>query len=379
MITRIAIRNFKCFLDADVEFCPLTLLSGINGSGKSTIIQILLLLRQSYLQGRLATQGINLYGDLVNLGLASDALNEAANEDEISASIHWLNGLNAKWIFNASENLDYLPLKQVEINKKDEVFETSLFSKGFNYLVAERSGPRVIQQKNDLAVREFRSMGIAGEYTAHFLAIHGNEIVPDDARLNKKAPSDSLLSQSEAWLSELKPQTRIQIEEFYGTDQVRITYSSEVPSGTTKKFRATNEGFGLSFVLPIIVTLLAARPGDIIIIDTPEAHLHPSAQTKIGELVSKTAKSGVQVLIETHSDHILNGVRLALYDEIISPDETRFHYFTRTVKQGDFITEIHTPGIDSAGRFKYWPPGFFDEWNINLQRLLMPKELKYDD
>ncbi len=83
MITRITIRNFKCFLDADVEFCPLTVLSGINGSGKSTIIQILLLLRQSYLQGRLATQGINLYGDLVNLGLASDALNEAANEELI--------------------------------------------------------------------------------------------------------------------------------------------------------------------------------------------------------------------------------------------------------------------------------------------------------
>ncbi|MDM8551640.1 DUF3696 domain-containing protein [Desulfobacterales bacterium HSG2] len=379
MITRMNLKNFKCFSDACMEFSPLTLLSGINGSGKSTIIQILLLLRQSHLQGRLETQGINLHGDLIHLGLASDALSEAANEDEVCVAIHWMNDLRAKWLFDASEDLDYLPLKAVETSESNEVFKTPLFSRGFNYLVAERIGPRVVQQKNDFAVKEFRSMGNAGEYTAHFLAIHGREIIPDDIRLHKGAPSNSLLSQTEAWLSEIKPQTRLKIEEYYGTDQVRITYSSEVPSGTTRKFRATNEGFGLSFVLPVIVALLSAKPGDIIIIDTPEAHLHPSAQSKIGELLSRTARSGVQVLIETHSDHILNGVRLAIYDEIISPDETRFHYLTRILKEGDFITEIHTPEIDSAGRFKYWPPCFFDEWNLNLQRLLLPKEIKYGD
>ena len=377
MISRINIRNFKCFLNSSIDFLSLTLLSGINGSGKSSLVQILLLLRQSYLQGKLVNQGLSLHGELVNLGLASDALNEVAKEDEISIEVIWDNGLNLSCIFDASKDLDYLPLKSSKNEfMKENLFDIPLFSKGFNYLGAERLGPRVVQQINDIIVKESRQVGINGEFTGHFLAKHGNEAISNDFRFHKKAASDKLISQTEAWMGELTPQTRINIKEYPGTDQVQLVYSFEIPSGTTNKYRATNVGFGLSVVLPVVVTLLAAKPGDLVIIDSPEVHLHPRAQTKIGELLARTAESGVQVIVETHSDHILNGVRLALRDGISSHEKIQFHYLSRSVREGDVIIEIHSPKIDNNGRLDVWPPGFFDEWNVNLQRLLLPKEEK---
>ena len=372
MISKINVRNFKCFLNSSIDFRSLTLLSGINGSGKSSLIQLLLLLRQSYLQGKLVNQGLSLHGELVNLGLAKDALSEAAKEDEISIEVIWDSGLNLNCIFDASKDLDYLPLKNN--NLKDSLFAMPLFSKGFNYLGAERIGPRVVQQINDIIVKESRQVGICGEFTGHFLAIHGDEPISNDLRLHKQATSNKLISQTEAWMGELTPQTRLKIKEYRGTDQVQLVYSFEIPSGTTNEYRATNVGFGLSVVLPVVVTLLAARPGDFVIIDSPEVHLHPRAQTKIGELLARTAESGVQVIVETHSDHVLNGVRLALRDGISSYEKFQFHYLTRSVREGDVIIEIHSPKIDNNGRFDSWPPGFFDEWNINLQRLLLPKE-----
>lgn len=373
MIKNLTLQNFKCFLKESIDFSSLTLFSGINGAGKSTIIQLLLLLRQSHLQGRLE-KGLSLQGDLLHVGRAKDALNEIANNDIISANIKWGNDINAAWTFNASEDSDFLPIITSENNPDQEtIYRTSLFSKGFNYISAERVGPRAVNQKDDYIVNEYKSVGMAGEFTANFLSAYGNNEIPNDLRYHEKAISRTLKANTEAWLNEISNKIRINPEEYLGTDQVRLTFSYETPSGSSSGYRATNVGFGLSYVLPIIVTVLSANPGDLIIIDTPEAHLHPRGQSKIGELLARAAKSGVQVIIETHSDHVLNGVRLAIYDDIIRAQETIFYYLSRELKQDELITEVHRLNIDASGRFEYWPSGFFDEWNINLQRLLYPK------
>lgn len=155
-------------------------------------------------------------------------------------------------------------------------------------------------------------------------------------------------------------------------DLVNLEYSFVTGKHVSNKFRSTNVGFGLTYTLPVIVALLAAGKGSLIMIENPEAHLHPKGQVCIGELMAIAASSGVQVVVESHSDHILNGIRLAVYNQKIAPDKVMLHYFERKeINQGK--TSVVTPTIDQNGRIDRWPDGFFDVWDKCLETLLTPR------
>ena len=77
------------------------------------------------------------------------------------------------------------------------------------------------------------------------------------------------------------------------------------------RMRPTNMGFGVSYALPVITAGLLAPAGSLLVVENPEAHLHPAGQSRVGRFLAHLAASGVQVVAETHSDHVLNGVRLA--------------------------------------------------------------------
>ncbi|RZB31671.1 MAG: hypothetical protein SRB2_04640 [Desulfobacteraceae bacterium Eth-SRB2] len=140
MIRFIRMENFKCFETQKIELGALTLLSGLNGMGKSTILQALLLLRQSYQQGLLQKTGLSLNGDLVRIGTAQDALFEDAKEEKIGFEIGMANGNKGKWRFNYNEEADVLDLDQHPSN--GNIYRSSLFEDDFHYLQAERLGPR---------------------------------------------------------------------------------------------------------------------------------------------------------------------------------------------------------------------------------------------
>jgi len=72
-------------------------------------------------------------------------------------------------------------------------------------------------------------------------------------------------------------------------------------------------GFGLSYTLPVITALLVGTliPNSLVIIENPEAHLHPRGQTEIARLIALCAQVGTQIIIETHSDHLFDGIRIA--------------------------------------------------------------------
>lgn len=105
---------------------------------------------------------------------------------------------------------------------------------------------------------------------------------------------------------------------------VRYSTSNSLGEESTN---ALNMGFGVSYSLPIIVALLSAREGDILVLENPEAHLHPRGQRKIGELVALAAANGVQIFMETHSDHVLNGIRLSVRNKKISSDKDKNKLF----------------------------------------------------
>src|SRR5258708_39648245 len=93
-------------------------------------------------------------------------------------------------------------------------------------------------------------------------------------------------------------------------------------------YRPANVRYGLTYAFPIIVALLAAEDDQIVVIDSPEAHLHPSAQSQMGQLLARFAAAGVQILVETHSDHLLNGARLAVKGGVLPHSEMQIHFFT---------------------------------------------------
>jgi predicted ATPase len=129
--------------------------------------------------------------------------------------------------------------------------------------------------------------------------------------------------------------------------------------------RPQNVGYGITHILPILTACLTASPGSILLIENPEAHLHPSGQSLMGAFLAKTAANGVQVVVESHSDHILNGIRIAVKNELINQNDVAIHFFTSVLE-----TQVMSPLIDRNGNLDKWPQGFFDQIDIDTTTLL---------
>jgi predicted ATPase len=236
------------------------------------------------------------------------------------------------------------------------------------------------------APQQFRTngfLGPRGEFSAGFLSREGGRIISATRRcpltgigltqrlMEQSAPTDSLLDQVAGWLQQISPgATIVPPSEIRGTDVVSLqfTYTGKARVSKSSPYRPTNVGFGLTYSLPIIVACLAAVPGALVLLENPEAHLHPQGQAAMGHLICQCAGDGVQVLVETHSDHLINGIRLAAKKSEINPTLVAFHYFSRNVETGD--TFVQSPTLFANGRISNWPEGFFDQWDRDIDALI---------
>lgn len=359
MIDRFDIKNFKCFRDqVALDLGAVTLLSGVNGVGKSSLLQGLLLLRQSHADGDI----LRLNGDLVELGQSTDAFCADAEDDELAFALTLAAGRRLTWRYRFDENGFEV------LERPDQVDGCALFRPQCHYICADRWGPRRLLPMSDFDITH-GNLGKFGEYTAHYLARFGDLLLPEiNAGLPLRNPEEGrdLLHQVQEWLNEVSPGTRLEPKTFSELDGSTLTFAFRGELGYSRNYRATNVGFGLSYTLPVIAALLSQPPGGLVMIENPEAHLHPRGQTLIGRLMALAAAAGVQVIVETHSDHVLNGVRISVREGLLSPEAAIFHYFSRT-PQG--VTEIVSPRIDAEGKLDTWPPGFFDEGVKSLAAL----------
>ena len=221
-------------------------------------------------------------------------------------------------------------------------------------------------------VKHRKQVGTDGEYAPSFLTTYGSDKLINESMAHPKAVSNQLRHHVEAWLGEISPGTRVYTKDHSGLDLISLGFAFSSSLGETKHFRSTNVGFGISYILPIILVLLSAKPGSLILLENPEAHLHPHGQVKMGELLALASENGVQILVETHSDHLLNGIRLAVHGGHISPDNVGLSFFQREQTGGSISANISSPKIDRAGRIDFWPEGFFDETEKALRQLMRP-------
>jgi predicted ATPase len=366
MLSSLTLKNFKPFENQSFSLKPLTLLTGLNSTGKSSVLQSLLLLRQSSQQDELLDRvGLVLNGDLVSIGTGQDALFKRAKEDVITLKVGMNNDIKGTWTFDCDRQSDIMRISTLSI-ADGSVYNSGLFKDNFHYLKAERIAPRNYFQMSDFKVRQHQQIGSQGEFTAHFLSINEYKKIPHSQLSHPSAQSDILKSQVEAWLGEISPGTRVDIELHSGMDVVNLQYSYE----DNNSYRSTNVGFGITYTLPIIVAILSASSDTLILLENPEAHLHPRGQSKMGELIALAASCGIQIILETHSDHVLNGIRKAVKYKKLEADKVQINYFERYLKKGQPTTEIITPRIYQSGGIDRWPDGFFDQAEKDLMDLL---------
>jgi len=318
-----------------------------------------------------------LRGSLVNLGRSEDVRFENATDDEIGFIIDTSQS-RTKLAAAAVPGADTLKLNYGG-NLNDVV---SALNTSFQFIQADRITPAVQYQQASTPERVAGWLGCGGEYTVDFLLqnesmkVSSGRIFPRDQPtlsaelLNQVAPTESLLDQTAGWLQLLSPgvRPRAVAVELADAASLRFSYTGTSVDSGSREHRPSNVGFGLTYCLPIVVACLAAPKGALLLLENPEAHLHPRGQSALGQLLARCAADGVQIVVETHSDHLLNGIRLAAKRAEISNESVAVHFFSRDVESGE--SSITSPILHANGRFSDWPDGFFDEWSKALDELL---------
>jgi predicted ATPase len=383
MITSVEISNFKSLKHVALETRNLNLLTGLNGSGKSTLIQAFLLLKQSPVgQGQLRLRNAvdRIFDDrnLFDAGVAEDIYYQFGVDKEIKVILSTSRELRLGWHFACDPLLEpgATVLNAPERYTSDDLLKWSLFTYSFQYLQAERTGPQDRYTKNPEVVEEQLGLGSLGQYAVHFLHRYGDELkVTHEALKHPRAKSELLIHQADAWMSEIAPGVQLYTEEI-SNEEVRLSFQFATERGKTNRLKPKNVGFGLTYVLPVIVALLTATPDKLILIENPESHIHPRGQVELGRLLAGCAQSGAQLFVETHSDHILNGLRLAVKEGLIDANKAIAFFFKRNDEDNasqitpivvDTNGKLHRQTVD--GTVSQLPKGFFDQWTSSMAKL----------
>jgi predicted ATPase len=380
MITSLQLENLKCFDRLHLGLGQLTLLTGFNAAGKSTALQSLLLLSQS-LRGRGRGQSLVLNGNLALLGSPAEVLNGGAKALTLGAA----NGDAAlAWRFQIDEEsrrslilselavTDESGMQSLVTNPQElHGLELSRPNPGAAHLLqtiestvflsaARQVENEVFQVPTD-AGQSRGDVGVIGQFAPWWLYQEGDLDIPVVRRCRAAAEGATLRQQVNAWCDELFPGAEVDAQPVPKTRLMRLV----LRSGTTSEWTTpANIGFGISYAFPILLAGLWPEPKGPLVLDSPEAHLHPQGQSRIGGFLAQMASAGSQILVETHSDHLLNGVRIALRNGVIRPDQVIVYFFGNRPEAR--VTRL---SVDKNGNVSDWPEGFFDQSEKDLSTL----------
>ena len=378
MIKKLHLKNFKSHRDTLLEIKPLTVISGVNNIGKSSVLQSLLLLRQSFNKKRL-TAGLDLNMPLVSIGIGNDALYRLAQEPILSIGIT-TDDMELDFNFDVGKALteSFIPIAEdCKMRIKSESVD-ALFKDNFQYLSANRWAGRSDYPKASYEVNTEKQISLnngQGELLGNFLYTYQSQPTYNYTGFGDENKSISLLDQVNIWENEISRGITINVQPNPDNTGYKVIYGTE-GKGLQKSIeglRAENVGFGVSYSISIVTALLSAEPGALIMIENPEAHLHPEGQAKLAELICLVAQRGVQVIVETHSDHIINGVlvnckRFEKEGRGIDRENVSMYYFNgQDENHAVLYDEIK---ILSEGEIEYQPKGFFDRIESDREYLI---------
>lgn len=371
MINQIKLEHFKCFEILKLPLAPLTLLSGSNASGKSSVLQSLVLLHQTMRQHEWSKR-LMLNGEAIRLGTVSDVVDKVHGRKSLQIGLLDDEG-SYRWSFTGERDEMSMAVDGVEVDSVEIQLDKGLHyllpqnSNGphrtlanrlirMTYITAERVGPRDVYPLEDPQIAPV--VGPKGEHAVSVLHLGREEKVLDSLTLPDAPPTR--LRQVEARMRLFFPGCAFVVEQVSDVNAVTIRLRN---SEDTNFHSPIHVGFGLMQIFPIIVGALSASKEDILLIENPEVHLHPAGQALVGQFLAEIANAGVQVVLETHSDHVLNGIRRAVKSTVINAEKVALHFF-RPRTNGH--AQVISPILDSSGNVDTWPEGFFDQFDKDM-------------
>lgn len=371
MVNCVILEKFKCFEDRiEIPLSEVTIMYGKNGRGKSSVSQALLLIAQSMRKANELNELV-INGELVNLGYFEELLYNSkegvftigvnsetekllAQFEEVKG--HASSGHLSRLSVNGVERLDTISGTGNGEGEDDStlsgVASTSDVKilqdlKDCIYISADRHGPVNAQKRIYSVNKQF--IDSLGDNVIQVIAERGIEFQKNLERA----------------LSEIMGGAHLSIPETE-SDYIELRLNSA--DGDTA-FKPVNVGYGYSYVLPVVVASMIAERGSILIVENPEAHLHPGAQSRLARFLIKNAiDTGYQLIIESHSDHVVNGMRIASKEGEIKPNQCLVDYFYTDYKTGKSVVEVIT--CDRKGTLSNYPDDFMDEWTIQLLKLV---------
>lgn len=371
MLERLELRHFKCFEKLDLQLGPLTLLSGANASGKSSALQALVLLHQTIREHEWSTR-LMLNGSSVQLGTVLDVVDKVHGRRQIEIGL--VEGSSSvRWTFHGDREEMSMATGRVRLDGDEfgdppalrhllppDRYESgshlSTRLRDLTYITAERVGPREVYALEDRQAAQV--VGPRGEHTLSVLYRVRAEPIRDSLVLAEIPPTG--LKQVEARMSQFFAGCRLDVQLVPQANAVTLGIRT---SDDTGFHRPVHVGFGLTQVLPIVVAAVSTREQDILLIENPEVHLHPAGQALMGAFLAEVAASRTQVIVETHSDHVLNGIRRAVKAGTLPPDQALLHFFR---SRGGELDQVVSPTLDTSGNIDVWPEGFFDQFDKDM-------------
>ena len=362
-IEKILLKNFKCHNHFEMELKRLNILTGSNAAGKSSLVQSILLAFKSWENCEKKQVNTNkVFG--VNLGIPISIVSEDLEEKDIEIGL-FTDGIANRLVLGLPKDNEeiYFNIINYEEIVERKTHDCNLDKLRLFFLNAERQGPRIVSVIQDIVPF---SVGNTGENTGYILSemdkfqkLSGHFKLPKDLRI---AAIDRFSANCEEWLNFVIPQTKLQ----YSVDIERnITTLKMQNQGEFHLPVAT--GFGITYVLPIIVQALAASliTNSILIIENPEAHLHPLSQSRLGKFLALVSANGVQIILETHSEHIVDGCRIQAARETMCSDAQVLFF-----EKKENTSMCNRIEIMNNGELEGWPEGFFDQKRQDLRELL---------
>lgn len=401
----ISVAGYKSLVNKQrIEIRPLTILAGANSGGKSSIMQPVLLLKQTidapYDPGSLLLGGPNVRltsaAQVLSKKSGSSAVKEFTVEFEIGNKKVELcfrhvpkkgleifsNTISVERIgtvISMNDNSDALakslanhisrwPAELTKVGILEVVRDRSFLN--VEMLVEDRRIKLPILNPGEGLVeiiaklihvpglrgnpeRDYRTSAVGDSFPGTF------EVYVASVIKHWQSSKDDKLSQLGTDLENLGLTWKVKAEQRDET-QVELKVGRlphSLQGGAQDLVSIADVGFGVSQTLPVLVALLAAKPGQLVYIEQPEIHLHPRAQRAFAKILAEAARRGVIVIVETHSALLLQGVQTLVAKDELAPELVKLHWFQR---DSEGVTAVTSADLDNTGAFGDWPEDFDD-------------------
>ena len=402
-ITKIAVKGFKSIAEeCEIDIRPLTILAGANSSGKSSIMQPLLMLKQTleapYDPGPLLIDGPNVQFTEASQFLSTLTAEKGADHFQIQIKTCDSDfAYSVETAFRKGQSRIEIVEMTIQVRQavKPSPFKHYTLYPEMSAEEISALGSQGPMRSDFKAVKRLRCfLGFESQASDHlfdvtynlvetyiFDGIHLPGLRGNPERIYKLTSTgprypgtfeNYAASIIHKWQETKDKHLKKVVDALHtlgltrkiGTEKISDVgielQVGRLPRGSnddTDMVNIADVGFGVSQVLPVLVALIVAEPGQLVYLEQPELHLHPRAQVALAGVLADAAKRGVRVVAETHSSLLLLGVQTLVAEGDLPPELVKLHWFSR---REDGVTEVSSVDLDEAGAYGDWPMDFDD-------------------